>query len=260
MSSPGRGEGATETWRESPGVAVSLDGPLVEAYFAERPNRFLLRCRVDDHRAGDDIVDVHMADPGRLRELLLPGARLMVRHSPAPHRKTSWSAVLVERPGGGGWISLDTTLPNRLIHRALETGALDEFAGWRLEEREWTHGRSRLDFLLRCDHARLALEVKSVTLVEDGVARFPDAVTTRGARHVRELTELAGQPGWQAAILFVLQRHDATRIEAARGIDPEFAEALGEARDAGVRIFGRRCAVSPEVVELGPPVPADVGP
>jgi sugar fermentation stimulation protein A len=258
----------------------------VEARFVERPNRFLLRCRIDG-----ETVQVHMADPGRLRELLLPGARLRVRHTSAPHRKTEWTAVLVERPGGGEWISLDTTLPNALIHRALAAGALQEFRGWRLEAREWAHGRSRLDFLLkradasvtRPDRApsdpapsglapsdpapctpplpspKLALEVKSVTLVEHGVARFPDAVTARGARHVRALMELAREPGWEAAILFVLQRADAHRIEAARSIDPTFAEALAEARDAGVRILGRRCRVTPEAVTLGEIVPAGLG-
>jgi sugar fermentation stimulation protein A len=102
------------------------------------------------------------------------------------------------------------------------------------------------------------LEVKSVTLVEDGIGLFPDAVTERGARHVRELAELAAQPGWEAAILFVLQRHDATVIKAARRIDPKFADALKKAKEAGVRILGRRCHVFLDRVELGESVSADV--
>ena len=263
-------------------VLVPLPRPLVEASFVERPNRFLLRCALPESeiraRSSDGVVDVHMADPGRLEELLLPGRRVWIRWAAAPTRKTDWSAVLVESPDGQGLVSVDTTMPNRLIHRALESDALVEFEDWRLERAEFPLGRSRIDFLLtgrdstdgpaapsEGRHLRsarkLALEVKSVTLVEDGVALFPDAVTARGARHVRELAEVAGRTdddgvAWSAAILFVLQRDDAHRIEAARSIDPDFADALAEARSAGVRILGRRCRVTRERLELGPPVPA----
>jgi len=221
-----------------------------------RPNRFLLECVLDDADfEADSPVPVHLADPGRLKELLLPGQRLWVRAAASPTRKTAWSAVLVELPEGAGLVSVDTSMPNRLIHRALAAGALEEFNGWSLERAEWTHGRSRIDFLLTRDNRKLALEVKSVTLVEDGVALFPDAVTARGARHVRELTALAQQPDWEAAILFVLQRNDAHRIEAAATIDPTFAQTLTEAKTAGVQVRGRRCQVTLTHLELGPPVP-----
>lgn len=239
-------------------ISVALPGPLVPARFVARPNRFLLQVRLEADVQEGEVVDAHMADPGRLRELLLPSARLLLRPAEASStRRTRWTAVLVEVPRGEGWVSLDTTLPNRLIHRALEAGALPELQGWSLERREWTHGRSRLDFLLARGERRLALEVKSVTLVDDGVALFPDAVTARGARHVQELAELAARDGWEAAILFVLQRDDARRIVAAESIDPAFAEALAAARAAGVRVLGRRCRVTPRGVHLGAPVPAE---
>lgn len=247
----------------------------MEARFVERPNRFLLRCALPAGEApsvrerlpvrgaaGDDeVVEVHMADPGRLKELLLPDARVWIRHAASPTRKTDWSAVLVENPAGDGLVSIDTTLPNRLIHRALVAGAIDELDGWVLERSEFPLGGSRIDFLLARGDERLALEVKSVTLVEDGVALFPDAITARGARHVRELAGVAGNVDedghrWSAAILFVLQRDDAARIEAARSIDPGFADALAAAREAGVRVLGRRCRVTPDRLELAGPVPA----
>lgn len=244
--------------------SVDLPAGLVEARFVERPNRFVVRCRL---RQGGDLEDVHLADPGRLKELLLPDARVWLRPADRPGRRTRWSAVLVETPEGDGLVSVDTTLPNRLVDRALRAGALDELAGWRLERREWSHGASRFDFLLspepdagRDPEARLVLEVKSVTLLEGDVARFPDAVTARGARHVTELAELAGRPGWEAAVLFVCQRPGARRIEAARSIDPVFADALGHAARAGVRLLGRRCGVTRERVSLGDPVPTGVGP
>jgi sugar fermentation stimulation protein A len=266
-------------------IHLPFPAPLREARFVARPNRFLLHCALEscppaepllpglirevrepspsrspsltgpaERRGG--VVEVHLADPGRLKELLLPGQRVWIRAAGTPTRRTAWSAVLVEAPDGAGLVSVDTTMPNRLIHRALEAEALAELAGWRLERAEWPHGRSRIDFLLARDDRQLALEVKSVTLVEEGVALFPDAITARGARHVHELTELVRRDGWAAAILFVLQRDDAHRIEAARSIDPKFADALAEARAAGVRILGRRCQVSLEGLTLGSPVPA----
>ena len=236
-----------------PDVSIRLDGPLVESRFVERPNRFLLRCAVPGEA---EVQEVHLPDPGRLRELLLPDARIWILPATTPGRRTRWTAALVESPEGDGVVSLRTTLPNALIRRALEAGALEELQGWVLERAEWTLGRSRIDFLLqRPGGRRMALEVKSVTLVEDGVARFPDAVTARGARHVLELAELAEGGEMDAAILFVLQRHDAGAIEAARSIDPDFADALARAREAGVRVLGRRCRVGLEEIVLGDPVP-----
>lgn len=235
--------------------------PLRKSRFVRRPNRFLVRCRL---QGPGGIVDAHLPDPGRLSELLVPGRRLWLRpegpEAGARGRKTAYTAVLVEAPDGEGLVSLDTTVPNRLVRRALEAGALEELEGWTLERCEIPMGGSRIDFLLRDDEGRrLALEVKSVTLVEEGVGRFPDAVTARGARHVRELTAVARREGWEAAVLFLLQRPDAGRVVAARDIDPVFADALAEAGDAGVRVLARRCRVHLDRVELGRSIPAGVG-
>jgi sugar fermentation stimulation protein A len=238
-------------------ISHPIPGPLSPARFVRRSNRFLLQVRLD---VTGDLTDAHMADPGRLNELLIPGKKLWLRPAANPGRKTKWTAVLVEGPSGEELISLDTTLPNRLVGQALREGALEEFQGWRLEKTEATIGRSRLDFLLsRGERRKMALEVKSVTLVEKGIALFPDAVTSRGARHVRELAEIAREPDWEAAILFVLQRSDGQMINAAREIDPEFAKALEEAKAAGVRVLGRRCTVQMDKVVLGLPIPADTG-
>jgi sugar fermentation stimulation protein A len=225
---------------------------------------------------GGQVVEAHLPDPGRLRELLFPGTRLWLEPVRASkrsvtERRTRWTLRLCRRPrqhpdprpdeGGpheGGVVSLDTTLPNRLVAAALEAGALAELTGWRLERPEVTVGASRFDFLLSGADGRMLLEVKSVTLVEDRVGLFPDAVTARGARHVDELAELVAE-GWEAAVLFVLQRDDADEIRAARSIDPRFARALEAARGAGVRVLGRRCAVSLQGITLGAAVPAGAG-
>ena len=210
-------------------------------------------------RNGREAV-AHLADPGRLKELLVPGRRLWLRHTPAPHRSTEWSAALVESPDSSGLVSVDTQLPNRLVERALEVGALEELRGWRLVRREHTVGHSRFDFLLHRRRGgpgarQMALEVKSVTLVEDRVGLFPDAVTVRGARHVRELAALRAGGDWATAVLFILQRPDADRIMPDAVIDPDFSQALADARSAGVRVLGRRCTVDLERITLGTAVP-----
>ncbi len=240
---------------EAEPVAVPLGGPLVAARFVARPNRFVVHARL---RAGGEPVVAHLADPGRLRELLVPGRRLWLRPASDPARKTRWSAVLVEAPGGP-LVSVDTTVPNRLVAEALRRAALPELGPYRLARAEHRLGRSRIDFLLRPsggDGPALLLEVKSVTLVEDGLGLFPDAVTTRGARHVRELAAHARSGAHAAAILFVAQRPDVSRVLAARSIDPAFAEALEEARAAGVRVLARRCRVTLDRIALDAPVPA----
>ena len=121
---------------------------------------------------GREVV-THLADPGRLKELLVPGRRMGLRPElPSTTRKTRWTSLLVESPDGAGWVSLNTTMPNRLILNALQVGALEEFDGWSYAAREVRYGESRLDFLLERDGRRLYIEAKSVTLVEDGVALF----------------------------------------------------------------------------------------
>lgn len=231
-----------------------LGGPLAPARLVERPNRFLVRARRED-----GVVEAHLPNPGRLEELMVAGRRLRLRPEVGAGRKTDWTAVLVETPGGGGWVSLDTTLPNRLVGRALRRGWIDELAGWSPEGAEVTLGESRLDFVLAGGERRLALEVKSVTLVREGVGRFPDAVTARGTRHVRELAGLAGRAGWEAAVLFVAQRPDVERVVADEAIDPDFAAALREARADGVRALARRCRVDEAAVTMGEAVPVERG-
>lgn len=230
-----------------------LGGPLAGARLVGRPNRFLVRAR-----RGEEVVEAHLPNPGRLRELMVPGRRLRLRPASGEGRKTDWTAVLVEVPDGDGWVSLDTTLPNRLVGRALRRGWLDELSGWAVEGAEVTIGDSRFDFVLADGPRRLALEVKSVSLVRDRIGRFPDAVTARGTRHVRELADIAGRDGWRSAVLFVAQRPDVERVVADGEIDPDFAGALRAAREAGVRTLARRCRVDESAVELGPALP--VGP
>ena len=204
-------------------------------------------------------MDAHLPDPGRLKELLQPGRTVWLAPARSETRCTRWTAVLTRSPSGDGLVSIDATLPNRLVARALDQGTLEEFAPYNGVRSEPRVGSHRFDFLLQREEGHLLLEVKSVTLVKERTGLFPDAVTERGARHLRRLSDLS-RDGRPCAVLFVMQRNDADRVRAASSIDPAFAEALEEAATAGVEIRGRSCRVRPKGVTLAEPVPVDVGP
>lgn len=228
------------------------------ATFLRRPNRFRVEARL---HASDVEVAAHCADPGRLRELLIPGTTIYVSPATNAARKTAYDLRFVEHPENGRLVSLDSRVPNRLIGEELEAGRLEPFAGATEIAREVTtplvHGgvRSRFDFrLVDRDGTPCWIEVKSATLVEDGVARFPDAPTARGRRHVEELTELR-RTGARAAVVFVIQRSDATRLEPKRDTDPAFAAALATAAEAGVELYAYVCELTPSRIDLRGQVP-----
>ncbi len=204
---------------------------LVEARFLERPNRFLVLADLQG-----EVVPCHLPNPGRLQELLLPGARLSLRRQPRHQRKTAYDVAAVRT--GDVLVSVDTRLPNRAVRRALEARILPEFQAFTQVLPEVALGDSRMDFLLR-DGKDCYLEVKSVTLVEDGVALFPDAPTERGRRHVQELAE-AVRGGLRAAILFLVQRPDARLFRPRDATDPRFGEALRRAHGEGVEVYAYR--------------------
>lgn len=231
---------------------MKLPGPLIAARFRDRPNRFLTVVELNGRT-----VEAHLPDPGRLRELLTPDRRVWVRPATGPGRKTRFTLAVVEADSGE-LVSVVTTLPNELVAEALSGGRIGELADWVIDRREYRWGRSRFDFLLaRGDARRMLVEVKSVTLVEQRRALFPDAVTARGARHVRELAE-ASRDGLDAAVIFVAQRRDVDEVTSARAIDPAFADALLEARDAGVRLLGYRSVVTLEEARITTPLPVTI--
>ncbi len=169
------------------------------------------------------------------------------------NRKTRFTLALVLAQSGE-LVSVVTTLPNELVAEALGMGRIVELAEWQILRREHTWGRSRFDFLLGHGEKQMLLEVKSVTLVKERLALFPDAVTSRGVRHVSELAR-ARADGYEAAVLFVVQRRDARSVTAARSIDPKFADALSEAAASGVRLLAYRCQVTLEEARITEPIP-----
>lgn len=219
-------------WVQEP-ISVEF-GNLVEATFLERPNRFIVLCRIN--HSGEK-AEAHLADPGRLKELLLPGAQIYLRYAFRPGRKTKWSVMLVLAPDGVTLVSLQATMANRLAGRALAAKVIPELADWKVIRAEYTLGSSRWDFYLKDGDRQLLLEVKSCTLVAEGIAMFPDAVTERGRRHVQELTRLKEAGEFETAVLFVVQRANSERFRPAAHIDPAFAEALQNAYDRGVKVM-----------------------
>jgi sugar fermentation stimulation protein A len=232
----------------TPHVHVPLGGggTIVEAIFLARPNRFLVEAELDGH-----VVQAHLADRGRLKETLVPNARLLLAHRPAPGRKTAYQAVAAVQDGM--LTSLDTHLPNRLIEAALRASALEPFAGYSLVRREVTVGGSRFDFQLSDGARRCTLEVKSAGYVENGIATFPDAPTTRGRRHLLELAGIAAMSE-RAAVLFVAQGA-ARAIAMNRAIDPDFADTLRAVAAAGIEVHGYACPLTCAGISLGVALP-----
>jgi len=211
---------------------------LIAARFVSRPNRFVVRAALRGGRQ----VEAHLSDPGRLRELLREGARLRLRPAPVgSSRRTRYSVELVHSGDRGGtWVSVNPLRANRLAEPLLSAGRVRGVGrGWPLR-REVARGGSRFDFLLVGPGGTpLWVEIKSVTLVEDGVARFPDAPTARGRRHVDELAALT-RNGDRAMVLFIVQRVDARYVAPHAEIDPAFTRALEAARLAGVLLRAAR--------------------
>jgi sugar fermentation stimulation protein A len=224
--------------------------PLTPGRFVQRDNRFRVTVEVDGER-----VAAHLPNSGRLTELLTPGRRCWLERFDSAHRKTNFDLKLMAY--AGVLVSVDARLPNPLFAEALAADQLAPFQDCRPVVREVTLGDSRMDFRLGSASAPTWVEIKSVTLVEGGVARFPDAPTSRGARHVRELTEVVGA-GHHAAIVFVVQRPDAERFAPHDGADPAFGAALREAARLGVEVYAWICCVDRRHIEIDRQIPVDL--
>ena len=155
---------------------------------------------------------------------------------------------------GAELISINSQLPNRFTRYCLDNSLIPEFKGWKVKQQEYTFGKSRFDFLLERDGHEKLLEVKSATLVEEGVARFPDAVTSRGRKHVLHLADSI-TPERSAAVLFIIQRSDALSFEPHWGRDPEFARALQASIESGVELVIYTTHLQPNSMTLGDAIP-----
>ncbi|MHA2356245.1 MAG: DNA/RNA nuclease SfsA, partial [Candidatus Thorarchaeota archaeon] len=204
---------------------------VAEALFIERPNRFLGRVELDGEN-----IEVFIPNPGRMHELMIPGKQVYVRRKSGPHRRTQYNMIGVHHEDV--IISIDSNLPNRFMKESLLNHQLDWFLPYDVVTPEPRIYDGRFDFKLDGSTGTTYIEVKSCTLVEDGHALFPDAPTKRGARHLRNLARTL-QEGLanRAAVVFVIQRPDATKFSPKADTDPIFAEELENAHIQGVEIY-----------------------
>lgn len=212
------------------------------ARFIERLNRFCCVVELEGKR-----LLAHVANSGRMRELLVPGRLVYLVERPSLGRKTPFDLALVALEHG--LVSVDARLPSPLFSEAFLAARLQQFGAYATIQREVVWGDSRVDFLLRGDSSQCLVEVKSVTLVKEGRALFPDAPTGRGRRHVANLAQALDQ-GIMAAVVFVVQRCDAQAFSPNVATDPEFAAALVKAVGAGVGVYAYGCQVSLKEVAI----------
>ena len=212
--------------------------------FLRRPNRFIAHIEID----GKEEI-CHVKNTGRCRELLTPGAKVYCEKAASPLRKTRYDLIAVEK--GSRLINMDSQAPNKAAGEWLASGGLGKIENLRPET---PFGDSRIDFSFQKDGKPCLLEVKGVTLEEDGICSFPDAPTLRGAKHLKELSQ-AVSAGYKAYVLFVIQMEDAACLRPHWERDPTFSQALVDAASAGVEILAYDCQVTPSTMEIRNPVP-----
>ena len=213
---------------------------IKEAVFQERPNRFIAHVMLDGHR---EIC--HVKNTGRCRELLTPGASVFIEECSNPARKTKYDLIGVKK--GHLLINMDSQVPNKAVEEWLLKKEL--FIDLTLVRPETKYGSSRFDFYIEAGGRRIFMEVKGVTLEEEGVARFPDAPTLRGIKHIHELME-AIKEGYEAYVLFVIQMKGVSSFEPNYRTHQEFGEALKQAAEAGVHILAYDCIVTEDSIEI----------
>ncbi len=222
---------------------MQIVGRTINAHFVERPNRFLARVLV-----GAVGFSTFLPNPGRLHELLFKGVKVLLRESPAVHRKTRYDLIAVY--SGNEVISVDSRVPNLLLRELLHSRLIPEFTRYTRIKPEFKFGDSRFDFCLSNRREKCLLEAKSCTLLLDGIALFPDAPTERGRRHVQELVK-AKENGYRACILFLIQRRGAKLFRPNADTDPEFAHVLVNADNLGVEVIAYSTRFDGRTFELG---------
>lgn len=228
----------------------------VPAVFLERPNRFIAYAMVDGRQ-----VKCHVKNTGRCKELLVPGAQVILQYHPDAvllGRKTEYSLIAVckEMTHGTELVNIDSQAPNQTAWEWLNAGGFSKREGQPVTDirREVTHGDSRFDLAFMAGHTPAFLEVKGVTLEQDGIARFPDAPTLRGIKHLKGLEEAAAE-GFQAYVLFVIAMKGVHTFEPNMATHPEFGKALSHAASHGVRIMAYDSIVTPDSLCMDRPLP-----
>lgn len=223
---------------------------IKKAKFLARPNRFLAHAELD----GQEVI-CHVKNTGRCRELLIPGETTVYiqDHGEDTKRKTRYSLIGVEK--GNLMINMDSQAPNKVVKEWIQAGEF--LPGITFMKPEKKYGNSRFDFYLEQGEKKIFLEVKGVTLEEDGVAMFPDAPTERGVKHIEELIACK-EDGYDAYIVFVVQMAGMKVFRPNEKTQPEFGEALRKARSHGVDIIVKNCIVTPDELKITDSLPFEL--
>lgn len=215
---------------------------IVGGTFISRPNRFIAKVNIDgmEHT-------VHVKNTGRCKELLVPGCTVFLEKSDNPNRKTLYDLVAVVK--GDRVINMDSQAPNTVFAQWVKKQLPTAFI-----KREHTYKDSRFDCYIETETDKIFVEVKGVTLEENGCVRFPDAPTERGIKHIKGLVD-AVENGYKAAVFFVIQMEDVISFSPNYETQPQFGRALKDAEKAGVKILAYSCKVTPDSLEIDKPVP-----
>lgn len=228
-------------------------GQVISGIFIERPNRFVAKVETEGQ-----VQTVHVKNTGRCKELLRPGTKVWLSRADQPKRKTEYDLIAVEkqRPGKPPLlVNMDSQIPNAVAAQWLrESGLFSTEAELR---REVTYGASRFDLFVRDGQRRAFVEVKGVTLEQDGIAAFPDAPTQRGVKHLQELIRCR-QEGYEAYLLFIVQMEGISLLRPNDETHPAFGEALRAAAEAGVHILAMGCRVTENSLWADYPIPVDL--
>lgn len=208
--------------------------------FRSRPNRFIAYAEMDG-----EVKTCHVKNTGRCKELLIPGVTVYLEEQDNPDRKTKYDLIGVQK--GNRMINMDSQAPNKVVYEWIKSGGL--FSDIKLIKTEKTYGNSRFDLYVEAENRQIYIEVKGVTLEEEGIVRFPDAPTERGVKHVRELIACV-EEGYEAYIIFVVQMKGVKYFEPNNITHPAFGQALKEAEEKGVHILAVDCDVEVDQLNI----------
>lgn len=209
----------------------------VKGKFEKRKNRFIAQVEINGNSE-----TVHVKNTGRLGELLVPGAEVVLEQSDKPERKTKYDLISVYKENLG-WVNIDSQATNKVVAEWLAG------QGYTYIKPEYKYGDSRLDFYMERGEEKFLMEIKGCTLEIDGVGYFPDAPSERAVKHLRELTK-AVSAGYHCIVAFVITMEGVTEVRPNRTTHPEFGQALEEAKKAGVEVWHLNCAVKEDRLEI----------
>ncbi|MBK3519762.1 DNA/RNA nuclease SfsA [Carboxylicivirga marina] len=232
---------------------MKFETPLIHGYLIKRYKRFLSDIRLDD----GSIVVAHCTNSGSMKTCIEEGAEVYLSPAKDPKRKTRYTWEMIKL--NGDWVGINTMHPNLIAYEAIKTNKIKALSGYTHVQREVKTGDSRIDIMAQNESETCFIEVKNVTMKDGDFARFPDAVTTRGKKHLVELIRLKKE-GIRTVMLYIIQRSDVKQFAPAHQIDPEYANTLSLAYQEGVEIIPIRVKVRPEEIVIDQVLEFDLNP